>query len=87
MNVKAYFLDGSLEEIIYIVQPEGSLQRVSKVCKLQKSIYGLKHAFKSWNIRFDLWMKSIGFINCLNEPYVYKRCSRNVVMVFSNSCG
>ena len=56
----------------------------SKVCKPQKSIYGLKQTFRSWNIRFDLWIKSIGFIQCPDEPCVYKRCNKNVVVVFSS---
>ena len=64
-------------------QLEGYLQRARmKVCELQKSIYGLKQAFRSWNIRFDLWIKSIGFIQYPDEPCVYKRCSRIVVVFF-----
>ena len=49
MDVKTAFLNGSLEEIIYMVQPEGFIvkSQESKVCKLQKFIYGLKHASRS----------------------------------------
>ena len=44
MNVKINFLNGSLEETIYMVQLEGFIAKgqEKKVCKLQKSIYGLK---------------------------------------------
>ena len=44
MDVKIAFLNGSLEETIYMVHPEGFVAKVQekKVCKLQKSIYGLK---------------------------------------------
>ena len=49
------------------------------VCKLQKSIYGLKQAFKSWNIRFDQAVKSFGFLQNPDEPCVYKKCERKVV--------
>ena len=71
-----------------MVQPEGSLQKgqKSKVCELQKSIYGLKQASRSWNISFDQWVKTSGFIQCPDEPCVYKRRSRNMVVVFSVSC-
>ena len=50
------------------------------MCKPQKSIYGLKHASRSWNIRFDQAIKSFGFIQCLDEPCVYKRCNGDVVV-------
>ena len=44
MNVKTAFLNGSLDETIYMVQPEGFIAKSQekKVCKLQKSIYTLK---------------------------------------------
>ena len=46
MDVKTAFLNGSLDETIYMVQPEGFIEigQEKKVCKLQKSIYGLKQA-------------------------------------------
>ena len=52
MDVKTAFLNGSLEETIYMVQPEGFIAKgqEKKVCKLQKSIYGLKQASRSWNL-------------------------------------
>ena len=51
-----------------------------KVCKLQKSIYGLKQTSRSWNIKFDQSVKSFGFIQCPDEPCVYMRNSGNVVV-------
>ena len=59
MDVKIAFLNESLEEIIYMVQLKSFIEkaREMKVCELQKSIYGLKQTFRSWNIRFDLWIK------------------------------
>ena len=49
MNVKTAFLKGSLDEIIYMVQPEGFIAKgqEKKVCMLQMSIYGLKQASRS----------------------------------------
>ena len=48
MDVKTAFLNGDLEEEIYIDQPEGfvELGQESNVCKLTKSLYGLKQAPK-----------------------------------------
>ena len=82
MDVKTAFLNGSLDETIYMVQPEGFVAKgqEKKVCKLQKSIYGLKQASRSWNLRFDQAVKSFRFLQSPDEPCVYKRCSGNVVV-------
>ena len=53
----------------------------SKVCKLQRSIYGLKQAYRSWNIRFDETIKDFGFLQNLDEPCVYKK-TRGSAVVF-----
>ena len=51
MDVKTAFLNGNLTEEVYMTQPEGLTSGSgSKVCKLQRSIYGLKQASRSWNI-------------------------------------
>ena len=46
MDVKTAFLNGSLEEDVYMTQPEGLVnpKDAGKVCKLRRSIYGLKQA-------------------------------------------
>jgi hypothetical protein len=50
------------------------------VCKLQKSIYGLKQASRSWNLRFDEVVKGFGFIQSEEEPCVYKKASGSSVV-------
>ena len=47
---------------------------------MQKFIYGLKHASRFWNIKFDQSVNLFGFIQCPHEPCVYKRSSGNVVV-------
>ncbi|GKB16181.1 retrotransposon protein, putative, ty1-copia subclass, partial [Tanacetum coccineum] len=61
MNVKTAFLNGYLDEDIYMVQPEGFVDpnNPKKVCKFQRSIYGLKQASRSWNKSFDEKIKSM----------------------------
>jgi hypothetical protein len=52
-----------------MIQPAGFVDPSSanKVCKIQKSIYGLKEASRSWNIRYDEVVKSFGFIRSTHE--------------------
>lgn len=82
MDVKTAFLNGNLDECIFMVQPDGFVAegQEHKLCKLKKSIYGLKQASRSWNIRFDQAIKSFGFDQCPDESCVYKKCNGNVVM-------
>ncbi|GJW55587.1 retrotransposon protein, putative, ty1-copia subclass [Tanacetum coccineum] len=82
MDVKTAFLNGFLEEEIYMEQPEGFIDpnHPSKVCKLQRSIYGLKQASRSWNKRFDEEIKKFGFHQNLDEPCVYQKASRSNVI-------
>ena len=64
MNVKTAFLNRFLEEELYMIQPEGfiDLKGAKKFCKLQRSIYGLVQASRSWNKHFDSVVKAYGFI-------------------------
>ena len=82
MNVKTAFLNDNLEEEIYMMQSECFIEKNQEhmICKLNNSIYGLKQAFRSWNIRFDQAIKSFGFEQNLDEPCVYKRHQDKVVM-------
>ncbi|KAK8584066.1 hypothetical protein V6N12_068316 [Hibiscus sabdariffa] len=81
MDVKTAFLNGKLEEDVYMTQPEGFVTpgNATKVCKLQRSIYGLKQASRSWNLRFNEAIKEFGFIRNEDEPYVYKKISESIV--------
>ena len=74
MDVKTGFLNGYLDESIYMMQPEGFIVegQEQKVCKLLRSIYGLKQASRSWNLRFDETIKTFGFEQNVDEPCVYK---------------
>ena len=76
MGVKTTFLNGSLDETIYMVQPEGFIAKSQekKVCKLQKSIYGLKQASRSWNIKFDQSVNSFGLFNILMSLVCIRGC-------------
>ncbi|KAA0066797.1 gag/pol protein [Cucumis melo var. makuwa] len=64
-----------------MAQPKGFIEKgqEQKVCKLQKSIYGLKLASRSWNIRFDTAIKFYGFEQNVDEPCVYKKVVNSIV--------
>ncbi|KAK1603447.1 hypothetical protein QYE76_037309, partial [Lolium multiflorum] len=81
MDVKTAFLNGDIEEELYMVQPKGFVdpKNADKVCKLQRSIYGLKQASRSWNRRFDKVIKNFGFIQCHGEACIYKKVSGSSV--------
>ena len=49
------------------------------MCKLQRSIYGLVQASRSWNIRFDSVIKAYGFIQTFGEACIYKKVSGSFV--------
>src|SRR6266536_810487 len=77
MDVKMAFLNGFLQEELYMIQPEGFVdpKNADKVCKLQHSIYGLLQDSRSWNIRFDEMIKAFGFIQTYGEACIYKKVS------------
>ena len=73
MDVKTAFLNGYLKEELYMMQPKGFLnpKGANKVCKLQRSIYGLVQASRNWNICFDKVIKAYSFIQTFGEASIY----------------
>ena len=64
-----------------MMQPEGFVdpKGANKVCKLQRSIYGLVRTSRNWNIRFDEVIKAYGFIQTYGEACFYKKVSASSV--------
>jgi len=73
MDVKTAFLNGELEEEVYMKQPEGfsSSKGEHLVCKLKKSIYGLKQASRQWYLRFHEVISSFGFVENVMDQCIY----------------
>eukprot|EP00253_Pinus_taeda_P012045 PITA_12045 len=63
MDVKTAFLNGMIEEEVYIEQPEGfeTLDHESHVCRLKRVLYGLKQAPRAWYTRIDRYFIGLGF--------------------------
>lgn len=60
MDIKGAYLNGDLKEEIYMAQPEGFDDGSGKVCRLWKTLYGLKQSGREWNIRFNDFMTKTG---------------------------
>jgi hypothetical protein len=75
MDDKSAFLNGNLQEEVYVTQPPGfqRLEKGSLVLKLKKALYGLKQAPRAWNIRLDSELISLGFKKCVVEHAVYRK--------------
>ena len=83
MDVVTTFLNGILEETIYMQQPDGYIQQGKErlVCKLNKSLYGLKQSPRCWNKVFTEFMKSIGFTQSSADPCMYVRDTSSLTIV------
>ncbi|GJS67898.1 zinc finger, CCHC-type containing protein [Tanacetum coccineum] len=75
IDVKIAFLNGELEEEVYMNQPLGFIlpDNENKVCKLIKSLYGIKHAPKQWYQKFNEVVLSNGYILNQADKCVYSK--------------
>ncbi|GJV41100.1 zinc finger, CCHC-type containing protein [Tanacetum coccineum] len=75
MDVKTAFLNGELDEEVYMNQPQGFIMpgNENKVCKLIKSLYGLKQAPKQWHQKFDEVVLSNGYLLNQADKCVYSK--------------
>jgi hypothetical protein len=77
MDVKTAFLNGNIDETIYMTQPENFVSGDAKsmVCKLKKSIYGLKQASRQWYYKFHQVISSCGFEANPVDDCIYQKFS------------
>ena len=83
MDVVTAFLNGQLDEEIYMQQPDGYIEQGKEdyVCKLNKSLYGLKQSPRCWNTAFREYMQIIHFKQSTADPCVYIRRGETTTIV------
>ena len=83
MDVNFVFLNGDLEEEVYMEQPEGfSLtDKHDYVCRLKKALYGLKQAPLAWYSRLDKYLKKQGFKKGVDNNLYIKANENELLLV------
>jgi hypothetical protein len=84
MKVKTAFLNGSLEEEVYTGQPKGfSIEgKEHLACKLKKSTYGLKQAFRQWYLKFNDTITSFRFRENTVDRCIYQKVTGSKFIFF-----
>jgi hypothetical protein len=75
LDVKSGFLNGELKEEVYLTQPKGFVEQGKEhlVCKLNKALYGLKEAPRSWYEKKDSFFVQWGFMRSKSDPRLYTK--------------
>ena len=83
MDVKSTFLNGDLEEEVYMEQPEGfHVQDASQfVYRLRKALYGLKQAPRAWYSRLDNYLMQQGFKKGHTDSNLYIKEENNSLII------
>ncbi|KAL2240231.1 UNVERIFIED_CONTAM: Retrovirus-related Pol polyprotein from transposon RE2 [Sesamum indicum] len=77
LDVNNAFLHGTIDEDIYMDAPQGYNIPQGKVCKLEKSLYGLKQASRKWNEEFTNKVREFGFEQCSHDHCLFVKGSGN----------
>lgn len=83
IDAKTTFLNGTIDEEVYIEQPEGfEINNTdTQVSRLKKAIYGLKQAPRAWYARMDAYLLRIGFVKSSSNAYLYIKIVKNEPMI------
>jgi len=71
LYVKNAFLNGDLQEEVYMAPPPGISNDSGYVCKLKKALYGLKQAPRTWFEKFSIVISSLGFISSSHDSALF----------------
>ena len=84
MDVKTTFLNGVVEEEVYVEQSLGfeTHDKGSDVCRLKKDLYGLKQAPRTWYGRIESFLSSLGFTKSKADSNLYYKVEEgNAVII------
>jgi hypothetical protein len=73
MDVKGAYLNGILKEEVFMNQPEGYEDGTLRLCRLIKTLYGLKQSGREWNIELNKELEAKGFNRLYSDPCAYIR--------------
>lgn len=71
LDIKTAFLNGDLEEDVWIQQPPGYVTNPGLACHLRKSLYGLKQAPRAWHLKLREELESLGFHPSAADPALF----------------
>ena len=83
MDVVSAFLNGDLLEEVYMTQPKGFTKEKDLVCKLQKSLYGLKQASRAWYQRIDSFLLNKGLKRVESDHSIYTQILPNESLIIT----
>eukprot|EP00253_Pinus_taeda_P019544 PITA_19544 len=83
MDVKSAFLNGDLEEEVYIEQPDGFIlgNDPNLVCRLKKALYGLKQAPRAWYYRLGKYLHQQGFSKGSADSNLYIKIENDKLLM------
>ncbi|KAL2230846.1 UNVERIFIED_CONTAM: Retrovirus-related Pol polyprotein from transposon RE1 [Sesamum indicum] len=73
VDINNAFLHGYLDEVIYMHAPDGYSIAPNKVCKLKRSLYGLKQASRQWNLEFTTKLIAFGFTQSPHDHCLFTK--------------
>jgi hypothetical protein len=83
VDIKAAFLNGDLDETIYMEPPEGLQVDQNHIIRLKKSLYGLKQAPRCFNQKLDAWLKKQGLKPTKSDACIYYRNHNGKILIIS----
>ena len=81
LDVKCSYINGDMNEDIYMYQYKGFVSNPYLVCMLKKSLYGLKQDPKAWHAKIDGFLLSHNFVRCKSDPNVYLKLIHGFLMI------
>jgi hypothetical protein len=83
MDIKGAYLNGILQETVYMKQPEGFGDGTGRVCKLIKTLYGLKQSGREWNKQLNEKLRCHGYKRLTSDPCAYVRWDGDDVAIIT----